>query len=311
MASWMLKAAVQGTLSLLPASQRWNYLFQKYVTRTLPLTAQKFEFKVDQCRQHIENYLRFSSHSAVPQTVIELGTGWQPIITVGLSLSGIDHILSVDIQPLLRREEIREVLQFFVDYAQAGKLSTILPYASAERIELLQDCLALYDQLSREALFTKMGIQCLVTDARKMSLQSQTIPFFVSNSTLEHVPPEVIRDIFAEFRRLAAPDAIMSHWIDVSDHYANTDRAISAHNFLKYPDRTWRFFNNSLQYHNRLRIADHQQLHQAAGFRILHQDYAYRDPEALKVIPLADQFKKYTLDELGVTSAWIISTPDL
>ena len=94
----------------------------------------------------------------------------------------------------------------------------------------------------------------------------------------------------------------MSFIIDYCDHYSYFDKNISAYNFLRYPDSTWRLFNPSLHYQNRLRHRDYLDLIKSAGFEILEENIGEPvkdDIRKIKNIPLAEVFKKnYKPNEL-------------
>src|SRR5437763_12408067 len=97
-------------------------------------------------------------------------------------------------------------------------------------------------------------------------------------------------DIFRQFRRISADGAIMSHWIDMSDHYMNFDSSIGPFNFLRFSPRTWRLFNNDLQYQNRLRVPDFRRLHEETGWKILKEENTSGQAEELRGIRVAKQF---------------------
>src|SRR5436305_15290696 len=111
MASWLLKAAVQGAISSLPARDRLNRLLQERVTGSLTLTDEVFERKLAQCRRHLESYR--TQHGTLPGHVLELGTGWYPIIPIGLSLAGVERVTTMDVSPLCDLARARAVLERF------------------------------------------------------------------------------------------------------------------------------------------------------------------------------------------------------
>jgi len=147
------------------------------------------------------------------------------------------------------------------------------------------------------------GIEYLAPcDARNTHLESNSINFITSTNTLEHIPRQDIQAILKECHRLLKPNGIMSFIIDYQDHYSFFDKNISVYNFLRYSDFTWKIFNPSLHYQNRLRHKDYQNLIKSAGFTILeeHPNKTTEDDiEKIKKINLAKIFKeKYKLDEL-------------
>jgi len=84
MPNWKLRAAVQGGIALLPYRQTWNRLLQKYVTKTLDLNTETFEYKLTIVNEHVSNYLETASSPKNSFSVLELGTGWHPVIPVEL-----------------------------------------------------------------------------------------------------------------------------------------------------------------------------------------------------------------------------------
>ncbi|MBN2306197.1 MAG: class I SAM-dependent methyltransferase [Anaerolineae bacterium] len=311
MPSWYLKAAVQGTLARMPARRRLNYVMQRHITKNLTLDTDLFEGRLKKCWQHFHNYARATSVETPPAHVIDLGTGWHPIIPVGLFLCGVSKIWSVDIDPLVYRNLLEEMLIQFVAYAENGRLKDFLPGLHEERLPALQDALnKTTNAAPLDEVFAALHIELWIADAQHTGLEPGSIDLFTSNYTLEHVPGEVICGIFAEFRRLAKPTAAMSHLIDVKDHYANFDGSITPYNFLKFSDRTWRWFNNDLLYQNRCRLNDYRRLHEETGFRVVFEDHEPGDVEQFRRVELAPQFQNYASDEdMSASLGWFVSVP--
>lgn len=306
MPSWLIKAGVQGVISLLPRSQDLNYFFQRYVSKGLVLKDWYFEDKVKTARQHLENYNQFRQSSLpLPSNALELGTGWLPIVPIALSLCGIKQIYSVDISPLTKAHLIKEVIDHFIKYTEDGRIYDLLPVENVD-IPLLRRVQETLQSASIEEALQLLNITSIVADARQLTFEAGEIEFFVSNSTFEHIPPDILQGIMQEFHRVATDDALSSHLIDLSDHYSHFDKNLTAYNFLKFEDNIWRLANNALQYQNRLRISDYRSIHNEAGFDIVSETNKDAsnpiDPEAL-----AEQFKKYSHDDLIITSSFMVS----
>ena len=310
MPSWLIKAGIQGTISLLPRSQDINYLFQRYVSKGLVLKDKYFETKLKVAKQHIEHFQEYSqSEKKLPANAIELGTGWLPIVPIALALCGIRQIYSVDISPLTRPNLVRDTLQYFITYIEEGRIHEHLPIKNMD-VDLLKQAQAILDATSIEDALKHLNIITIVTDARYTDFEADSIEYFVSNSTMEHIPPEILNGILQEFYRIGTNKALHSHLIDMSDHYSHFDKSITPYNFLKFEDNVWRLFNNSLQYQNRLRITDYRQIHTETGFEILLEKNSNSRQEQLNQIQLADRFKSYAHEDLIVTSSFIISRPE-
>ncbi|MCK4747343.1 MAG: hypothetical protein KAT15_09915, partial [Bacteroidales bacterium] len=76
---WLIKAVVQKAISYLPWSERINYFFQKHVTGGVHLTDEHFGLKLQHARDH-HRYLLRHTNDQPGRTILELGTGWYPIV---------------------------------------------------------------------------------------------------------------------------------------------------------------------------------------------------------------------------------------
>lgn len=304
MPPWLLKAAVQGTISFMPASHSWNFLFQKYVTKGTNVREGWFSNKLDYCHQHLLHYQTFTQKQ-LPNSVMELGTGWHPIVPLAMYLCGVPHIYTIDISSLLYLPVVKQVVEFFVKFADTGQLTRHLPLTKVERIPYVKDLLTRIDTTPIADLLKTCNITSIIGDARQLSLGD--IDLFVSNNTLEHIPGDTIRDIFIAFKKQISSDGIMSHLIDLSDHYSHFDKTITPYHFLRFDDNTWRLLNNHLHYQSRLRVSDYRDIHTQAGFTILHEENQRSTSEAIQQIKTASRFAGYSADDLAVIESWMVS----
>src|SRR5579875_3451202 len=303
MPSWLLKAALQGAIAPLPARHHINRLLQRHLTGSLALSSERFEAKLAQCARHLERFAAVRGGGALPATALEIGTGWQPIVPLGLALAGVREVTTFDVAPLLDRESVTRVLERYARALETGALASRLPSLERERArELLATGRA---PTAAWELLAHAGVRAHVGTLAEAGLRPGSIELIVSNNTLEHIPPAELADLFGELARLAAPGAVMDHFIDLSDHYAHFDRSLSELNFLRFPARTWRLFNNRLHYQNRLRIGDYTALIERAGFRVVDQRLERGSEQALAQISLAPEFRHYRREELLVLRAWI------
>lgn len=139
MAKWILKALVQRGLGMLPAAQFWNELFQIYITCSVVDSPAAVQGKLDHCRLHLEA-LRAHGSNRDDFTVFDLGTGWLPVVPVGMYLSGAKEVHTCDLSPLLKPSRVMYVLQQVVEYAERGDLAKYLPALVPERLERISRC---------------------------------------------------------------------------------------------------------------------------------------------------------------------------
>jgi len=150
------------------------------------------------------------------------------------------------------------------------------------------------------------------TDAGALPLADKSIDFHLSHAVFEHIPAVEIERILSEARRLLAPDGLLLHVIDPSDHFAHDDTSITAINFLQFDDRAWqRLAGNRFMFHNRLRSCEYLALFARAGVRVVRQAETVDEPSlrALKNgFPLHAQFKHMSPEALAVRSLNIMGT---
>jgi 2-polyprenyl-3-methyl-5-hydroxy-6-metoxy-1,4-benzoquinol methylase len=132
----------------------------------------------------------------------------------------------------------------------------------------------------------------------------------ISRAVLEHVPKDGLRAFMREFKRILKPGGLTCHIIDLSDHWEHKDKSISRVNFLKYPDWQWRLTClHPLNYQNRLRRIEYQQILLEAGFTITAQtaETHAASLEALDTLPLANRFRAFDKDELAIITASFVA----
>lgn len=303
MPSWFIKAAIQGALSKLPDPQRWNRVFQKYVTRSLDLGDEYFLSKWEQCERHVTNYCQHSGEAEPSFTGLEIGTGWFPVVPIGMALNGATTFYSIDMQDLLKHECVVKTLQRYRTHLSSGRLEV----RRGDALERVDDLLARKEQLTARQLLGELGIESIIRDARDSQLPSDSVDLICSTNTLEHIPRDVVAGILREFERLSSPRGIMSHHIDLADHYVNFDSSITVYNFLKYSESRWSWFNNDLQYVNRLRVSDFRELHDETGWLIEDEQNVSEPLHVLRSIKLDEQFERYPEEDLAVYVTWMVS----
>jgi hypothetical protein len=306
MKKWIWKAVIQKSISYLPFSQNINYVFQKFITKGVTLTDEYFYDRLGHARDHIKSFQKYSGKKK-PTSCLEIGTGWYPIVPISMFLIGANQIYSVDIAMLTSKKRLQTTLQKFLKSHESAQLKTFIPFLT-ERFELISDLLANYDSLSLKQVLDKLNITYLIEDARILSLNDDSIDLINSNNTFEHIYPEILTPILKEFKRVVKKHGgIMSHFIDLSDHFAHFDQSINIYNFLQFSDQHWKWIDNTIQPQNRMRIDDYQQIFTDLGIPITEQTFREGNVEELKTIKLSEQFTKKPMKDLAVSHCCFVS----
>jgi len=242
---------------------------------------------------------------------LEIGTGRVPLVPLAYWLMGAEKTITIDLNPYLKIELIRESLHFACQNKEY-LLSLFGPLVDKEKLEaLLRFC--------RDAQFSLsefLGL-CRINyiapgNAARTYLYDQSIDFHTSYTVFEHVPLETLKQILEEGNRVITKNGLFIHRIDYSDHFSHSDRRISAINFLQYSDDEWqRYAGNRYMFMNRLRHDDFISVFESVGHRILETqpDIDERSLDLLRsgAIKINYRFASKSKDILATTGAWIVS----
>ncbi len=303
---WKLRALAHLILSSVPFGERLNYVLQRHLTRSLPISDAQFAELADIGKAHADAFSRYGNRTLAEATFYEFGAGWDLVIPLSLYALGVSRQILVDIRPLVRAELVNDTI------AKFHRVPLTLP--------LLRTPKQLIESNDRRGICTALhryhGIDYFAPhDARRTGLPPASIDCITSTSTLEHIPPPDIRAILQECRRILRRGGVISMRINYDDHYAFVDRRISVYNFLRYSDRVWHdLFSPSLHYQNRLRHSDYLTLFREAGLEVLEArriDGTAADLASLAQLPLDRRFRGYSIEDLAVRGAFVVLRPSL
>jgi SAM-dependent methyltransferase len=233
--------------------------------------------------------------------ILEVGTGWYPVLPVCFVLAGARQCISVDlnrhVDPQLTLRMVQQL------EASVDKLSR----TAGQRVETV---IELYRRIAAskqlDQLLSAANIDYKApADATSMPwLDDESVDIVYSNSVLEHVEVDVLPGIMREAWRILRPGGVMVHAVACNDHYAHFDRSISFVNFLQFSDTQWKKWNNSLNFQNRLRASDFLNFAKKSGFRIVHEARSVRPgvEAALTKLTIAPEFASYSREDLSATS---------
>ncbi len=306
MKKWILKAIIQKSISFLPYKNKINYLFQKYITKGVVLTDDLFEDRLIHASNHIRYFSKFSS-DLLGFTSLELGTGWYPIVPISMYLCGAKTIYSIDIENLTSVKKQKESILKFIEWTNTNKIQQYLPKIKTERLSELKKLMSIKDETEFTKKWNSIGFNFIVQDARHLSFEDASMDLIHSNNTFEHVYPETLDGILKEFKRLLKKDGIMSHFIDMSDHFAHLDKSITIYNYLRYSESKWKLIDNSIQPQNRWRINDYRKLYAANNFTILEELNRPGNEDEVKSINIKPPFNQYSVKDIAISHTHIIA----
>lgn len=214
--------------------------------------------------------------------ILEIGTGWHAVLPLLLSLAGARSITTIDMNPWLTAESLDEALSSLHGIADRIETDLGVP-ATATR-----ETLARMREELREASVHDVLRGARITYRAPLNLMQSGWPdgsfdVAISTNVLEHIPPETLRQLQTELRRIVRPGGVVLHLVNPGDHFA-VDPRITTVNFVRYSPAVWRMIGGwRLAYHNRLRCIDYVKLLESAGFVVEGRE-ARLDERALDAV---------------------------
>jgi hypothetical protein len=297
--NFKIKWLLHNIIYYLPAKDQLNFLFQKYISKNLPLNNEKFVEKVFCAYNTYLNFLKYSSDKN-KSAYYEFGAGWDLIVPITMSLLGFGELYCIDINKLIFSELISETINKF------KSLKINLPFEYVIDSEFSNNQENINNYLKRKFRINYKA----PLNASDTNFKSGSMNFISSTAVMEHIPADDLQPILNECYRILSKNGIVSLIIDYKDHYSYFDKNISVYNFLKYSNHKWKIFNDPMQYQNRLRHKDYLSIIKRSGFKILEENLSYPDSNELMILKnlKMDKFylSNYKIEELSIKGCHFI-----
>ncbi len=298
---WYLKALIQKSLSLVPRGYALNFLLQKRYGELREITV------ADKLEEIIELFAapvlrKWGTISDIE--IVEIGTGWIPILPIVLSLLGA-RCKTFDIAKHLKTEIVIRTLTEMRRHLVI--LTEISGFSLRDAERKLEKAL---EGSKVEDIMGRLGIYYLApADTTDLPVASDSRDVTVSRLVLAHIPPSILPAVLKELYRITRPGGLSIHRVNLHDEYAASDPKVTLINFLKYPGWFWdRFVNNRIKYLNRARYPYYLDLFESIGFRIVdfHKTLDKRSYEALSNMRVVKEFRCYSREELATVGFTVV-----
>lgn len=306
--NFKLKAFIQNAVSKLPEEFSYNIYF--LLQRNFgSLRADKIDYiqHFKSANELLSSFERANIEYKDKQ-FLELGTGRTVIIPLALWLCGVNSVTTVDKNPYLNED----IMNDYLGYMQKNR--EIIQEALGGRVIGTKFDYLLENIKPKSFKTSDFGISYISpADAQKLDFADGSFDIFYSWDVLEHIPKDILIGVFKEVFRVLKKDGFMLNNIDYSDHFAYSDKNISAINFLQFNDKEFdELAGNRYMYMNRLRHSDFTAIFGDIGFCELFANKKGDEPLLEKAesvgFVLDSKFSNYSADDINTTSAVIIST---
>ncbi|WP_452226625.1 hypothetical protein [Lacinutrix cladophorae] len=264
--NWKVKALLQKTLSFTKLGDALNHI---------PATLNKnyhYNVAIYQTYECIRKFSYCSIDLTKNKTALDFGTGYSLISSIVLSLLGFQKIITVDITKDISFSTLKKQVHY-LDHPEALKL--IVSKSIYTKKEILEKINTIKKATRLEAVFNLGNIEYIAPYTFKTLYKySKKIDYIASQVVLEHVPPEILEQLFKFKKEVLLKDQFCVHTINFIDHFTNPgffqDSSISEFNFLKYSNKYWKFWaGNSIAYTNRLSYLYYLELCKKENLKVL------------------------------------------
>ena len=303
---WRIKGCIQGVLSRLPGGERLNDLLQTAVGGRAD-EAHHIDVKFRADWLVLMDMLEVERFDVTDKVLMEVGTGWLPVLPICFALAGARTVHSFDLHRHLVPNAAATVLKHLKPLlGELAKACRQPPDTVVSRHASLIAALEAGGDLQR------IGIEYHApADASATGLPAGAVDLVFSNSVLEHVTECQLAALMRESARVLGDDGLVLHSVNCGDHYAYFDKSITQIHYLRFTSREWRRWNNDLLFQNRLRPRDFLAAAESAGLRVGRKIQTVRQELLAKLpqTPIAPEFRQYGDEELCTTSVTFVAQP--
>lgn len=236
-------------------------------------------------------------HNAIKDgdTVIEIGTGWVHFESIVLRLF---YDVKATLFDVWDNRQLEALKQFSTQLEKLIHKTMDIDEGKKHRINELIEIIS--DTYSFDALYKSLGFEYMIDKSGTLErFQDKSFQMVYSCNVLEHVDQKVISEVVKDFYRVLKPGGFSIHKIDLSDHLASFAgiHNISKKNYLRFSDKEWkRFFENKVQYINRIQRPDWLGLFKRAGFELVEEHVRACDIDRLKIAEMYSHLRKNNLE---------------
>jgi hypothetical protein len=138
-----------------------------------------------------------------------------------------------------------------------------------------------------DELYELLGFRYVLDPAGLMEcLPRDTFRLAISAGVMEHISAATAGQFVSNMGSLLVAGGVGIHSINIRDHLAQYDPSASPKQYLTYSERRWRlWYENSVQYINRIQRSDWLRMFTDAGFSLLEEAGSYADLTTLRIHP--------------------------
>lgn len=212
--------------------------------------------------------------------VLEVGTGW-------VHWEGIIIRLFYDVDLILfdvwDNRLWKTFKQYFEQFEHVIDVELNMTPVQRERAHQILTKLRLAN--SFEEVYRLLGARYIINPQGTLAeFDNAAFDAIVSSDVLEHVDRNILPQFVRDFYRVLKPNGHCIHQIDIADHFAYFAPGAPRKNYYKYSDKMWnRYFENKVQYFNRVQRPEWSALFEEAGLQVVEENILSEKIDSIKI----------------------------
>ncbi|HEY1125174.1 MAG TPA: methyltransferase domain-containing protein [Sphingobium sp.] len=245
-----------------------------------------------------ENLAYIESFGAIADghQLMELGTGWVHWESL---FTRLFYDVKVTLFDVWDNRQFPGFLGFASELRLQLRNQVDRPGDQIDRAEALLD--RILACTSFDDVYKLLGFNYIIDPTGSLkAVPDGSIDLVISSDVMEHVPRGSIATLIQDFRRVLKPGARVAQQIVEKDHLTIYAPAAHPKAYLRYDERTWRrWFENDVQYVNRLQHSDFLRAFREAGMIVVDECVvATCDSSEIKIAPEFVHYDKADLDAI-------------
>ena len=242
----------------------------------------------------INRMLRIKKKHGIPRDgdkIIEIGTGWLHwdaiIIRLFFDVTGV----LFDVWDNRQIDGLKNYLSQLDN--SIGEIDT----DEEKRNKASKTIKSILEVENYNELYNMLGFEYIIDEKGSLDkLNKKSFDIVVSSGVLEHIYAENSENFVNSMAKLLKHGGYSVHSINIRDHLTQYDSTMSQKQYLKYSNLVWRlFFENKVQYFNRIQRSEWHKLFVKSGFVLLEEEVDMVDISNIK---LSNQYKNKQLSDL-------------
>ena len=232
--------------------------------------------------ERVNRMLRIARSYGIPKNgirIAELGTGW-------CHWEALTTRLFFDVQATLYDVWDNRQISALKNYlVQLDNSLDKLEIDDTQRALAHKKISSIQGVADYEELYRLLGFEYVLDpDGKLGSVQKGSFDLVVSAGVLEHIYAKDAPVFVNGIGGLLKPGGLSVQSINIRDHLYLYDRTASPKQYLQYSNRTWnRYFENIVQYINRIQRSEWLRLFKEAGLELVEEQVEQEDLSGLKI----------------------------